>query len=242
LHREAERRLGREEGEPLRIAAPEFLDLQAFTALVRQFAARRPAAAVQIEFGVGPSSSAPPAGQEFDVAIVSREIGEGDDVLLSRRRRVWAGGRSLRLNPETPVPLAVYSPACRWRRLALEQLDRAGRSATIVLQSASTPGLLAALEAGLAIAVLPEDGLPNSLKPLGDAEGLPALPDFELALRRGRKRTPEADAFAEMILHFFAPSASPEAEGAGPHDELTRDPTRGPDRPDRAQLDDRYGL
>jgi len=40
--------------------------------------------------------------------------------------------------------------------------------------------------AGLAITIFPEFNLPNSLKALGAAEALPALPDFEFVLRRSR--------------------------------------------------------
>ena len=75
---------------------------------------------------------------------------------------------------------ALDPPYCRWRQLALEELDRAGRPWTLVLQSAGTAGIVAALDAGLAITVFPEFNLPNSLKALGAAEALPALPRFRI--------------------------------------------------------------
>jgi len=98
---------------------------------------------------------------------------------------------------------ALDPPYCRWRQLALEELDRAGRPWTLVLQSASTAGIVAALDAGLAITVFPEFNLPNSLKALGAAEALPALPDFEFVLRRSRNSSLAADHLAEMMINFF---------------------------------------
>ncbi len=62
---------------------------------------------------------------------------------------------------------------------------------------------MAALDAGLGITVFPENGLPNSLKPLGSAEALPKLPDFEFVLRRGRGRSAAADHLADLITNFF---------------------------------------
>jgi DNA-binding transcriptional LysR family regulator len=142
-------------------------------------------------------------GGELDIAIVSSEIGEGDGVSLCREPRVWAAARAMQLAPQTPAPLALYPPHCRWRQLALEQLDRAGRTWTVVLQSAGTAGIPAALDAGLAITIFPENGLPSTLKSLGSAEALTTLPDFEFVLRRSRNRLPAADHLADMITNYF---------------------------------------
>ena len=158
---------------------------------------------LQIELGIGPDISALLDEGELDLAIVSNEIREGDGVSLCRERRVWAAGRSMRLGPDEPAPLALYPPFCRWRQLALEHLDRAGRTWTLAIQSAGTAGILAALEAGLAITIFPEFNLPSTLKSLGSAEALPALPDFEFVLRRSRNSSPAADHLAEMIINFF---------------------------------------
>jgi hypothetical protein len=92
--------------------------------------------------------------------------------------------------------------------LALARLDEIGRSWTLLLQSAGTAGILAALEAGLAISVLARSGLPKSLRPLGEAEGLPALPDFEYVLRRHAKASAATNTLAEVIIDFFRLSAA----------------------------------
>jgi DNA-binding transcriptional LysR family regulator len=96
----------------------------------------------------------------------------------------------------------------RWRQLALEELDRAGRTWTLVIQSAGTAGILAALDAGLAITILPAFNLPPSLKSLGRSEGLPPLPDFGFVLRRSRSLSPAADHLAEVIVNFFQLSSA----------------------------------
>ena len=203
LHKEAEQRLGHDGDSPIRIGAPDYFDFHILSSLLGQFAARFPAVRLQVELGIGPDISALLDEGELDLAIVSHEIGEGDGVALCRERRVWAGGRAMRLDPSEPAPLALYPPHCRWRQLALEQLDRAGRAWTLVLQSAGTAGILAALDAGLGITIFPEYGLPATLKALGRAEALPALPDFEFVLRRSRSRSPAADHLAGMITNFF---------------------------------------
>ena len=114
--------------------------------LLGQFSARYPAVKLQIELGIGPDISALLDEGELDLVIVSNEIREGDGIPLARERRVWAAGRAMKLDPKEPAPLALYPPCCRWRQLALEELDRAGRPWTLVLQSAGTAGIVAALE------------------------------------------------------------------------------------------------
>jgi DNA-binding transcriptional LysR family regulator len=208
LFKEAEHRLSRDSGGLVRIGAPEYFDLHTLSSLLRQFSARYPAIRLHVELGIGPDISALVDEGELDLAIVSNEIREGDGVPLCRERRVWAAGRALQLAPKDPAPLALYPPFCQWRQLALEELDKAGRTWTLAIQSAGTAGILAALEAGLAITILPEFNLPGTLKLLGAAEGLPALPDFEFVLRRSRTGSPAADHLAEMIVNFFQLSSA----------------------------------
>ena len=139
LYKEAEHRLGRDSGGLIRIGAPEYFDLHTLSSLLGQFSARYPAVRLQIELGIGPDISALVDEGELDLAIVSHEIREGDGVSLCRERRVWAAGRAMQLAPDEPAPLALYPPFCRWRQLALEELDRAGRAWTSCCRAPGRP-------------------------------------------------------------------------------------------------------
>jgi molybdate transport repressor ModE-like protein len=203
LYKEAEQHLSRDSAGVIRIGAPDYFDFHILSSLLAQFAARYAAVRQQLELGIGPDISALLDDGALDIAIVASEIGESDGLPLCRERRVWAAGRAMQLDPQMPAPLALFPPHCRWRQLAIDQLDRAGRSWTVVLQSAGTAGILAALDAGLGISIFPEHGLPSTLKSLGRAEALPVLPDFEFVLRRSRNCPAVADHLAEMIVNYF---------------------------------------
>jgi DNA-binding transcriptional LysR family regulator len=192
----------------IRFGAPEYFDPQVLASLLGQFTARYPGVRLQIEMAIGPDIAALFDKGALDLAIVNRELGEGDGIVLRKERRIWAAGRVMKLNSEAPLPLALFPPHCGWRRLALTRLDEIGRSWTLLLQSAGTAGILAALEAGLAISVLARSGLPKSLRALGEAEGLPALPDFEYVLRRHAKASAATNTLAEVIIDFFRLSAA----------------------------------
>jgi DNA-binding transcriptional LysR family regulator len=208
LHKEAERRLVGEAGGLIRIGAPEYFDLQTLSSLLREFSAQYPALRLQVELGIGPDIAAMLEAGELDLAILSREIGEGDGIALSREKRIWAAGRAMRLDPDDPAPLALYPANCRWRQVVLDRLDRAGRPWTVAVQSSGIAGILAALDAGLAITIFPESSLPDALKPIGTAAALPPLPDFEFVLRRSAVRSGAVDHLAQMIANFFQLSAA----------------------------------
>jgi DNA-binding transcriptional LysR family regulator len=208
LHKEAENRLtGHDEGL-VRIGVIDFFDIGSLSSLLAQFARDYPAIRLQIEFGIGPPLLELLDQSDLDIAIVSKEIGDGDGILLWRERRVWVAPQDMHLDPEKPVPLALYPPFCSWRKVALERLDRAGRPWTLVAQSTGTAGIMAALDAKLGITTFGELRVPKTLKVLGSEDGLPPLPDAEFVLRRGRTQSQPADHLAEMIVNFFEMSAA----------------------------------
>ncbi len=228
LHEEAETRLVRNQPRGLiRLGAPEYFDPQTLAMLLAQFAARYPAVRLQIEMGIGPDIAMQFDRGKLDLAIVNREIGEGDGIVLCRERRVWAAARGMKLDPEAPLPLALFPPHCGWRRFALARLEEAGLSWTLVLQSSGVAGILAAVETGLAISILAQNNLSSTLKELGEAEGLPELPDFEYVLRRNERAAPAADSLAEVIADFFrgAPATARDAQ-RGARRIASRDPSR----------------
>jgi DNA-binding transcriptional LysR family regulator len=213
LHKEAEHRLRRDGIGVVRLGVPEYFNLHALSTLIGQFSALHPEVQLQLKLGIDPDIVALLEDGQLDMAIVSSEVGEANGVALCRERRVWAAGQAMNLTPDTPAPLAVCPPNCRWRQVALEHLDRVGRSWTVVLQSAGTAGILAAVHAGIAITIFPEYALvTTTLKSLGTAEALPTLPDFEFVLRRNGKGTFAADHLAELIIDRFQLPARRQSE------------------------------
>jgi len=216
LHKEATHRLRHDEAAIVRLCAPEYFNLHALASLIAQFSLLHPGVQLQLKVGLGTDILALLDDGQLDMAIVSSEIGEADGISLCRERRVWAAGHGMNLPPDSPAPLAVFPPTCRWRQVALEQLDRVGRSWTVVLQSTGTAGILAAVDAGIAITVFPECRLVTpTLKSLGPAEALPTLPDFEFVLRSSGKESLAADQLAELIINRFQFSTADQTDNPG---------------------------
>lgn len=173
--------------------------------VLRNFAGRH--AGVEIELVCEQSTVLIPRIQrgELDLALVSRDRATRG-TLLFEEPLVWVGAPQQEAWRREPLPIAAYEHGSAARRGALEALAVAGRAHRIVYSSASLAGQLAAVEAGLAVAVLTRCCVPPTLQVLGERQGLPPLPAMEVALLRSRssRGKPAADALHEMALSTLA--------------------------------------
>jgi DNA-binding transcriptional LysR family regulator len=97
--------------------------------------------------------------------------------------------------------LILYPPPSISRAVALEALERAGRSWRIVCTSSSLSGLNAAALAGLGVTVQADGFAPAGLLPLPSSAALPELGRIEFVLAGpGRVLRGPAVALATAIL------------------------------------------
>jgi DNA-binding transcriptional LysR family regulator len=159
--------------------------------------------AVDLELTVGLSGGllqALDAG-ELDLVLAKRRPGEDRGRLVRREQLVWVGSDAVLAEAERPLPLILYPPPSISRAIALEALERAGRSWRIVCTSSSFSGLNAAALAGLGVTVQADGFAPTGLAPLPPSPALPELGQIEFVLAGpGRTLRGPADALATAIL------------------------------------------
>jgi DNA-binding transcriptional LysR family regulator len=138
---------------------------------------------------------------EFDLVLIKREpAGPLGGISVWRDVLVWVSAPKLMLDPAKPIPLILVSAPDVFRKRALESLQAVKRDWRIVYTSVSSEGLLAAVQAGLGVAVMSKDMVPEGLKVLNEEHGLPRLPDTEIALYRAPGRLSRAaEVLAEQI-------------------------------------------
>lgn len=142
-----------------------------------------------------------------DLALITMDHGDNSGLVLHREPLVWLTSARHCVHEQNPLPLALFHTGCIFRRWALEALGKQGRASRIAYTSVSAAGLKAALDAGLAVGVMGRSGVTEGLRMLGEKEGFPPLPHFEIALKRARDK-PSAllDALeAHLIDHFHGP-------------------------------------
>jgi len=135
-----------------------------------------------------------------DLAFVSRKRGVDGD-LVRVEPMVWVAAPGSDVFRRSPLPVALYEPHSPARVCAVEALERAGLAYRAAHSSPSLLGLLAMVEADLAIAALARCSAPPTVQVLDERHGMPPIGDLEVVLvRSAASRRPACDALAEVIL------------------------------------------
>lgn len=127
----------------------------------------------------------------------------------------WVGSPAHALHRRDPLPLALALPSshCPWRKGVFAALQGIGRAARVTYNSATQTGCFTVALAGLALTVSTPTSLPQGLSWLGEAEGLPPLPDVGILLLRHEAAlgVPAADTLAAHITEGFRRAELPRA-------------------------------
>ncbi len=139
------------------------------------------------------------AAGELDLALITATPGQEDGEVLRREPLVWATAERHCAHEADPLPLALFQKGCVFREWAVTALGRTGRAYRIAYSSPSIAGVLAAVNAGLAVTVLGRSLLPPGVRVLGAEEGFPPLPTAAITLHQGPRPTAVSECFAQYV-------------------------------------------
>jgi DNA-binding transcriptional LysR family regulator len=144
----------------------------------------------------------------LELALVTDHQGFHGFELLREEPLVWAAAERFRVEDGAPVPLALGSATCVWRRAAEEALEAAPRPTRGLFFSKNYSAIGTVVRAGLAATILPASLVGEGLRRLGPNEGLPELPPNRMGLIHEPGRpTEEAKALAEAVRWTIAAPA-----------------------------------
>lgn len=109
-------------------------------------------------------------------------------------------GENSDAHKQTPLPLAMLPPGNLYRDHALEALETHGRPWRIACESESIAGLLAAVQAGLAVTVLTQPAVGPGLRVCSGFDGMPSLPSVDLTLYYDTERS---DGIARHLADYL---------------------------------------
>lgn len=169
----------------IRLGVPDDYAAKYLTPVLKRFAPHH--GAVEIELSCEQSTALIPrvASGELDLALVSRDHPR-HGTLLFHEPLVWVGSPQFQVWRRDPLPIAVYEDASLAKRNAIQSLALQGRRYKVVYNSSSLVGQIAAVESGLAVAVLTQCSVPLGLQVLGSEHGLGPLEPMEVAVLRSR--------------------------------------------------------
>ena len=191
------------EGE-ITIGLPDDYVISFLPAILARFVALYPTTLLHIISEPSRSLMSRIIERTVDVALLTEGERAGGGIVVHREKLIWVTSAHHQVHKRDPVPLAVFysSDAFRWD--AIGQLEAYGRRARVVVTSLSFAGVDAALEAGVAAAVIFRSSMRPGLRILTPQEGFPDLPDVGIVLHRAEHEPHElADRFVTHVIDSF---------------------------------------
>lgn len=137
----------------------------------------------------------------LDLVFVKWVSGTQEGEVVKQDTFAWVGLEETVLEPGAPVPVIVYPAPSLSRQLALDALEDAGRTWRVTCTTKQISGVLAALRAGIGIAVMPTSLVPEDLKIITKRFNLPPVGDVDFTLiRNPLANTEVVDALTRAIM------------------------------------------
>ncbi|MBN3858471.1 LysR family transcriptional regulator [Paraburkholderia sp. Ac-20340] len=187
------------------LGAPDDYMAALLSPVLRRFSTLYPH--VEIEIVCAQSVALGPmlADNKIDVAFVTRDRKLRGEYVRSEDM-VWVG------SPDDPAPLSMsplpvglYEHGSVARAHTVAALDAARIRYRAAYSSASLMGLMATVEAGIAVVALTRCSVPPRFEVLGEAHGLPKIEPLEIVVARSVKSNrPTCDYFVEQMMQDLA--------------------------------------
>ncbi len=124
---------------------------------------------------------------ELDIALVTQRSNDGNGEILRCDQLQWVAASDYGLNPDVPIPLALYPHGCGYRRQILTALSSTQRDYEIAFECTGVTGVQLAVDSGLAIAATSAPLIQPGWRILNAAdEVLPLLGNVTIELRLGK--------------------------------------------------------
>jgi DNA-binding transcriptional LysR family regulator len=173
--------------------------------ILARFNRRHPLVEVSVVCEASTDIAPQVAAGALDLALITDYEGLKGLELLREEPLVWVASERFRVEQGAPIPLALGSATCCWRRAAEQALTATPGLTRARFFSKNFTAIGTVLRAGLAATILPASLLGPGLKLLGRADGLPELPLTRMGLIHAPGRlSEEAKALAEAIRQTIA--------------------------------------
>jgi len=171
---------------------------EAFLAeILSRFNRRHPLVEVSVDCEASQELAAKVSAGALELALVTDHPGLRDLEVLREEPLVWVASERFRIEEGEPIPLALGSATCIWRRATDEALAAARCPSRGLFFSKNYSAIGALVRAGMAATTLPASMVGSGLRVL---EGLPELPLTRMGLIHATGRqTEEVKALAEAI-------------------------------------------
>lgn len=190
----------------VRFGAPSDFGTRFLPSFLARFARTHPGVNVDVNLDGSPRLAEKLKSGELDLALYTAspdsDLAKTGEIVFTEPL-VWVGLEGGIAYDRDPLPLAVSTAGCPWRRAARLALDDAQKPYRISYTSFHSAGQEAALLADLAIAPFPASVIESPLQVLDERHDLPPIGNYHIILSESPRAGKATDAFAEHVTECF---------------------------------------
>lgn len=191
----------------LRVSIPDDHGRTKLAEIIATFTRHHPK--VELEVTCALSTEFPDALDKgtLDLAIYEVERPKMHEEVLLEDPTCWVSSAHRNFPADEILPVALFDHACWWRDSAISALKARGMPYRIVYSSRSVSGVIAAVEAGIAVGLLGRSSLHSGLSDMGKILGFGKLPASKLVMAaNGSQDAGPQDAMKAAIRAVYSTS------------------------------------
>ena len=192
----------------VRLAIPDDRGRDRLARIIADFARRQPLIELEVTCSDSTRFAEALKKDEFDLAIYEVASPAPGEELLSEELTCWVSSARHDFTGQDILPVALFDRRCWWRDAALDALEARGKPYRIVYSSQSVAGIVAAVEAGIAVGLVGRSSVHSGLVIAGRDHGFEPSPASRLVMAAapGRGAAPVEAMRASVRAAFQAGS------------------------------------
>ncbi len=166
----------------LRLGIPDDHGRTKLAEIIATFTRHHPK--VELDVTCAISTSFPEALDKglLDLAAYEVERSASHEEVLCEDPTCWVSSAHRNFQINESLPVALFDHACWWRDAAITSLQARGKPYRVVYSSQSVSGVIAAVEAGIAVGLLGRSSLHAGLSVVNEALGFDSTPASKLVM------------------------------------------------------------
>ena len=175
----------------IRLGIPDDHGRAKLTRIIAAFTHRHPQ--VELDVTCALSTGFPEALErgDLDLALYEVEALNAGEELLTEDPTCWVSALKQDFSTAETLPVALFDQACWWRDEAIKSLEARGKPYRIVYSSQSVSGVIAAVEAGIAVGLLGRSSVHADLAVVDQAYGFVPTPTSKLVMAGTKPQSSE---------------------------------------------------
>lgn len=172
----------------LRLGIPDDHGRAKLAEIIATFTRHHPKVELEVTCALSTGYPEALAKGALDLAIYEVEQPRTHEEVLFEDPTCWASSAHQNFPTDDSLPVALFDHACWWRDAAISSLESRGKPYRIVYSSQSVSGVIAAVEAGIAIGLLGRSSLHSGLSIVGTELGFGSTPASKLVVAGNETR------------------------------------------------------